>query len=191
MIRKMGPAMALTSARLVLVLVGSLLALRADALAAGPQDFQVAYRLDPWLISGNYGSGFWASPPVLGPAFRGIPFVVQARAQALDSVGAPITDSVWTSADPSMVQVSPGNGADVEISVARDGQTTVQVNAAGITKELVISAQFSGAQLLVQIAQQQPQVQVQEPASPQPQEAAEPQLAAQPQPEPREQEQEP
>src|SRR5919202_6860232 len=128
MIWKMRPAVALTCARLVLVLVGSLLALGANALAAGPQDFQVAYRLDPWLVSGNYGSGFWASPAVFGPVIRGIPFVVQARAQALDSVGAPITDSVWTPADPSMVQVTPGNDGDVAISVARDGQSTVQVS---------------------------------------------------------------
>ena len=191
MIGKMRPAVALTSARLVLVLVGSLLALGANALAAGPQDFQVAYRLDPWLVSGNYGSGFWASPPVLGPVIGGIPFVVQARAQALDIVGAPITDSAWTPADPSMVQVTAVNGGDVEISVARDGQTTIQVSAAGITKELVISAEFSGTQLMVQIAQRQPKVQVQEPSSPQPEQPAPPQPQAQPQPEPGEQEQEP
>jgi hypothetical protein len=90
-----------------------------------------------------------------------------------------------------MVQVTAVNGGDVEISVARDGQTTIQVSAAGITKELVISAEFSGAQLVVQIAQQQPQVQVQEPAPPQPQQAAQPQPSTQPQQEPSEDEQEP
>ncbi len=32
---------------------------------------QVAYRLDPWLIGGTYGGGFWASPPVFGPTTQG------------------------------------------------------------------------------------------------------------------------
>src|ERR1043166_1989757 len=33
----------------------------------GPAGIDIAFRLDPWLLSGFYGSGFWASPVVFGP----------------------------------------------------------------------------------------------------------------------------
>jgi hypothetical protein len=120
----------------------------------GPADIQVSYRLDPWLVSGNYGGGFWGSPAVLGPATQGRPtFVVRARAQGLDAAGRPLTDFEWVPADPGMVRVSPGRGSEVTITVERAGQSTLHVTSGGSTRELVIKAESRGDAITVEIAQ--------------------------------------
>jgi hypothetical protein len=119
----------------------------------GPTGIQISYRLDPWLISGNYGRGFWASPPVLGPASQpGGAFAVQARAEALG--GGPIADTEWVASDPDMVTVTPTQGSDVRIVVHRSGQSTLEVRSQGSSKELVIKADDNGDVLQVEIAQQ-------------------------------------
>jgi hypothetical protein len=168
------------TAGLVVVLAGSLLAL-GDAVAAPgsrrhpkpvitlpkgpiptpvavvqPASLQVAYRLDPWMLSGNYGSGFWATPAVLGPTTQGDnKFVVEARAGGFASGGAAIKDAQWSSSDPALVRVNPaGHGTnDVRITVAKAGQSRVHVSAAGLSKDLVITAEAKDEALLVTIAQ--------------------------------------
>jgi hypothetical protein len=119
-----------------------------------PAAIRVWYRLDPWLISGNYGGGFWASPAVLGPTTQGTStFVVQARARADDQVGSPITDARWVPADPAMVGVSPDLGAEVTITVRRAGRSRLQLASQNGAKELVIAAEYRSEAIVVQIAQ--------------------------------------
>ncbi len=116
---------------------------------------QVAYRLDPWLISGNYGSGFWASPPVLGPATQGGGiFTLETRAEGLDAQGQPVGVSPqWIASDPGMVTVSPGQGSQVTITIQGAGQSTLRLASDTVTKELVIKAASQGGVLTVEIAQ--------------------------------------
>ena len=38
---------------------------KTAAPVPSPVGIQISYRLDPWLVSGNYGAGFWGSPAVL------------------------------------------------------------------------------------------------------------------------------
>jgi hypothetical protein len=128
---------------------------KAAVPVPGPVGIQISYRLDPWLLSGNYGTGFWGSPPVLGPATQGgRTFVVQARALAPDPGGRPITDAEWVPADPAMVRVTPSRGSDVKITVEGAGQSTLRVKSGGTTKELVIKAEYRGDAIQVEIAQQ-------------------------------------
>jgi hypothetical protein len=126
---------------------------QAAVAVPAPAAIQISYRLDPWLVSGNYGKGFWASPPVLGPTVQsGSRFVVQARAEGLG--GGPVTGLEWIPTDPAMVKVTPSQGPDVKIIVERAGQCTLQVRSHESTKELVIKAEYKGDALLVEIAQQ-------------------------------------
>jgi hypothetical protein len=130
-------------------------AAKAAVPVPGPAGIQIFYRLDPWLLSGNYGAGFWSSPPVLGPATQGKrTFVVQARVQAPDPTGGPIRDAEWVSADPGMVRVTPSRGSDVKIAVEAAGQSTLRVKSGGSTRELVIKAEYRGDAIQVEIAQQ-------------------------------------
>ncbi len=116
---------------------------------------QIAYRLDPWLISGNYGGGFWASPTVLGPATQGgQTFALVTRADGLDAQGRRVAISPqWTPSDLSMVTVSPTQGDLVTITINRAGESTLAVAAQGISKLLTIRAVYQGGALVVEIAQ--------------------------------------
>jgi hypothetical protein len=121
-----------------------------------PTSLQVAYRLDPWMLSGNYGSDFWASPASLGPTTQsGKNFVVEARVAGFANGGTPITDAQWASSDPSLVRVTPsGRAHNMNITVAREGQSSVHVSAGGLSKDLVITAEANASGgLLVKIAQ--------------------------------------
>ena len=178
--KKRRPFAAVIVAGLVLVLAVSVLALGDGAFAAGPHrppkvgpgrvvnrapvappaprlgpaGIEVSFRLDPWLLSGFYGSGFWASPAVFGPFVQNDKtFTVDARASGHAADGAKVTDPQWSSADPSMARATPAHGSEVTITVARAGQTTLRVSSAGLTKELAVNAEAKGDGLQVQITQ--------------------------------------
>ncbi len=126
-----------------------------QAASTAVAGLQVAYRLDPWLISGNYGSGFWASPPVLGPATQGGGiFTLETRAEGLDAQGQPVAvNPQWIASDPGMVTVSPGQGSQVTITIQGAGQSTLRLASDTVTKDLVIKAASQGGVLTVEIAQ--------------------------------------
>jgi hypothetical protein len=178
--KKRGPFAAIVVAGLVLVLAVSVLALGDGAFAAGPHrppkpgpgrvvnraprptpaprlgpaGIEVSFRLDPWLLSGFYGSGFWVSPAVFGPFVQNDKtFTVDARASGHAAGGAKVTDPQWSSADPSMARATPAHGSEVKLTVARAGQTTLRVSSAGLTKELAVNAEAKGDGLQVQITQ--------------------------------------
>ncbi|MBI4463517.1 MAG: hypothetical protein HY647_02325 [Acidobacteria bacterium] len=128
-----------------------------NPLQATFTDIQVSYRLDPWLIGGSYGGGFWVSPPVLGPATQGgSTFTLETRAVGLNAQGQPIAISpMWIPDDPAMVTVSPNQGNLVTITVQRAGQSSLRVTSQGVSKELVIQGTYQGNALYVEIAQSQ------------------------------------
>jgi hypothetical protein len=132
------------------------MSLGASALAANLSEIQVFYRLDPWLVSGNYVGGLWASPPVLGPVTQGgLTFSLEAKAQGLDLSGQTVAVTPqWISSDPNTVMVSPGQGAQVTMVVLRAGQSTLTVSDQGISKQLAVKAALSGPSLVVEISQQ-------------------------------------
>ncbi len=120
-------------------------------------DILISYRIDPWLVSGNYVGGLWVSPPVFGPVSQGgTAFTVQVRAEGLDAQGqiVPISPQ-WTSATPASATVSPTQASMVTLTVQRTGQSIIQVASQGVTKALVINATsaFQGAAMTVEITQ--------------------------------------
>jgi hypothetical protein len=118
-------------------------------------DLRVSYRLDPWLIPGQWGSGFWVSPITFGPARQaGDVFVMEVRADAEDN-GTPVESSpTWIPADPSMVTFSPSHGEHVVMTVWATGESQVVVDAQGVRSTLAITAsRYQGTAMEVVIYQ--------------------------------------
>jgi hypothetical protein len=115
------------------------------AVLASPtiSDIDVSYRLDPWLISGNYGGGFWASPAVLGPVHVSRGFSLEVRAEGLSGGHAVAVSPTWITADPSIATVSPSQGGQVTLTVHRIGRTFVYAIAEGVRTTLLVSASAS------------------------------------------------
>jgi hypothetical protein len=104
-------------------------------------DIDVSYRLDPWLISGNYGGGFWVSPAVLGPVLVSRSgFSLEVRAEGVSGNTAVTVSPTWITADPSIVTVSPSQGRQVTLTVHRIGRTSVYVIAEGVRTTLMVNA---------------------------------------------------
>ncbi len=116
---------------------------------------RISYRLDPWLISGNYAGGLWVSPPVFGPVTQGgTTFALVARAHSLDAQGqASEVAAAWKPADADMVSIAPGQSGEVTITVRRPGQTTVEVSDGGSARVLAVKATALATGLQVEIAQ--------------------------------------
>jgi hypothetical protein len=117
---------------------------------------EVSYRLDPWLVSGNYVGGLWVSPPTLGPVTQGVPtFVLETRADERDATGMVAAISAeWITSDPAMVTVSPGVGHQVTITVNGVGQSIVNVVSQGLVRTLSVNATpYLDGAILVEISQ--------------------------------------
>ena len=113
------------------------------AVLASPtiSDIDVSYRLDPWLISGNYGGGFWASPAVLGPVHVSRSgFSLEVRAEGLSGDTAVAVSPTWVTADPAIATVSPNQGRQVTLTVHGIGRTSVYVIAEGVRTTLLVNA---------------------------------------------------
>ncbi len=101
----------------------------------------VSFKLDPRLSGGSYGGERWVSPPTYTGASG--QDVVEARASGVGSKGQAIPISPkWIATDPAMVTISPDQGEQVKITVKRVGESTVHVTADGVTKELLIKAEY-------------------------------------------------
>jgi hypothetical protein len=115
---------------------------------------QISFRLDPWLIGGSYGGGFWVSATSLGPVTQGATFTIETRAGGLYQGNASAAFATWMSSNPQMVTVFPEQGSRVTLRVLSAGLTAVDVIAQGTLRRLSISATNNSAgTLLVQVSQ--------------------------------------
>lgn len=115
-------------------------------------DITVALKLDP-RASGSAESGErWVTPPT----YSGVSTqdIVVARAFGINAKGVPVNiRPEWIAADPEMVTVSPAPGNAVQIAVHRAGESKLTVLAAGVSKDLSISATYQDQAIHVQISQ--------------------------------------
>lgn len=113
----------------------------------------VSFRLDSQLERGQVTEGRWIPPGFAGVQERA-EITVEAKAQGRDTTGkATIISPLWVASDPNMVEVSPGAGEVVKITVRDAGQSSLIVAAPGFAKELSISATYSGRAMHVQNSQ--------------------------------------
>jgi hypothetical protein len=112
----------------------------------------VSFKLDPRLSGPTYGGERWVSPPTYTGASA--QDTVEARAFGIGANGQPVNISPkWRAADPEMVDVSPGEGNAVKITVRRAGESSLEVASQGLSKKLSIKAEYKGNILQVQLSQ--------------------------------------
>ena len=129
-----------------------------QASASALSGIQVSYKMDPRVAKGLYMGDRWISPPTYTSTYSedGKTITVEVRAVGLDATGKESAISPkWVPADPEMVTVTPSEGNEVNITVKRAGETSMQVTSEGVSKELAIKAEHKGEAMQVEIAQTQ------------------------------------
>jgi hypothetical protein len=114
----------------------------------------VLFKMDPRLTN-SYGGDRWVSPPTYTRVGDATSAVIEARAQARSAnPGVKAASPQWTASDPEMVQVTPGKGGDVTITVKRPGTSNIRITSGEMTKELAVKAETRDNALQVAISQQ-------------------------------------
>ena len=117
--------------------------------AVPPTKLVVAFRMDPSITRGLYLGDRWVSPPNFAFSQEGKRYVVRARAQLVDgSTGkrVDLDSAEWSTDDPKLVGITPGDNGEVEIAVDRPGTAQLRVKAGGEEKIVqVASKQFPDA----------------------------------------------
>lgn len=127
---------------------------KAAPAEAGLKDIKISFKIDPRLTRSMYMGDRWVSPPIFTPARQGKTATVDASADGLDAMGKRASiKPAWIPTDPGMVEVTRGQGNDVQITVKRAGASKLKVVAQGVTKELAIKAVDQGDVIAVEIAQ--------------------------------------
>ena len=121
---------------------------------SGAGAITVAFKVDPRLTRGLYMGDRWTSASTYTRVAEADKLMVEAKAQALDAKGAPISVSPeWLPANPGMVSVAPSKGEAVTITIHRAGESKLKVASAGVSKELLIRAKNVDGALQVEIRQ--------------------------------------
>lgn len=126
----------------------------SQAVSAALTDIEVSFKLDSRLTRGMYMGDRWVSLPNFMSVHDGRKATVEARAQGLDAKGGALKISPeWIPEDPEMVTITPGQGAEVKITVQREGQSKLKVLSSGVSAELVIKATYQADTTQVEISQ--------------------------------------
>jgi hypothetical protein len=104
-----------------------------------PEQFVVAFRLDPSLTRGMYLGDRWVSPPRYQAAQPGRRYTLQAKMQRVDprSERSDVT-SEFRSLDPELIQVTPGDKPN-EWSLVVNGPGAGRVVASAGPKTRVLN----------------------------------------------------
>jgi FKBP-type peptidyl-prolyl cis-trans isomerase FklB len=123
----------------------------APAAAKGAiTGIQLTFKRDLRDVDPFRGIGLWSTAPVYtGAAAQD---TVEIRAEGVDAGGKPTRISPeWSASDTEMVTISPSHGDDVNITVHKAGESKVTITYQGVSKELVITAQYEGKLMLLHI----------------------------------------
>lgn len=102
-----------------------------------------SFRLDPRLTQGLYMGERWVSPSTYTEVQNGENLIVVARADGRNARGEGVKiRPEWRPADPEMVTVTPGQGSEVKITVLRPGESVLEVASQGLSKKLLIKAEY-------------------------------------------------
>src|SRR5262245_42284743 len=130
-----------------LLILGLLPGLQQVSLDAAPASslhrITVSFKLDPRLSGQTYGVPYWVAPPTFAFVQAGARLALEAKALGVGTNGNFMDISAeWTPADPGMVTVTHGQKNEVTITVKRDGESKLKLAAQGVSKELLITAQY-------------------------------------------------
>lgn len=119
--------------------------------ARGPARFDFSFKLDPRLTRGVHMGDLWVSPPTYTRTGAGAGVIVEARARVIG--GSDDLIPAWTASQPDMVEVQPPEGAQVNITVLRAGESRLTVESAGVSRTLTVKAAQLAGGLRVDIVQ--------------------------------------
>lgn len=108
---------------------------------AASEEFQISFKLDERLFGPTYGGERWVPPPYGPVAYSGA-YSLVARTYYIDAAGQQVAIlTEWIPTDPDLVNVSPGKGHQVAITVLGLGETSLLVKTSqGTTQTLYIKA---------------------------------------------------
>jgi FKBP-type peptidyl-prolyl cis-trans isomerase FklB len=112
---------------------------------------QLSFKRDPRMVDPFRGIGPW----VTGFNYTGATAqdTVEVRAEGVDAAGKSRKISPeWITSDAEMVTVSPSQGDNVKITVHKAGESKLKITYLGLSKELVVKAQYVGKFMLFEIA---------------------------------------
>ncbi len=121
------------------------------ARPAAVKEIQLSFKRDPRMIDPYRGIGPW----VTGSNYTGATAqdTVEARAEGVDAAGKPAKISPeWKASNAEMVTVSPSHGDNVKIVVHNAGESRLKIAYQGLSKELVVRAQYVGKFILLEIS---------------------------------------
>jgi hypothetical protein len=123
--------------------------------AAALKDIKVSFQVDPRVTRGSYMGEQWVSPPNYVRVQEGKkPLAVPAKAMGLDAQGKQVNiNPSWKSGDADLVKVSPAQGAKVEITVLKEGQSDLTVTSGAVSKKLTVKTVRREGALRVDISQ--------------------------------------
>jgi hypothetical protein len=146
----------LTLAALLLILPAGVCQAQKPATpeASALKEIQVSFQVDPRVTRGRYMGEKWVSPPDYVRVQEGKnPLTVPAKAMGRDAQGKQVAISpTWKPGDADLVQVSPAEGAKVEITVLKEGKSDLTVTSGGVSKKFNVKAVRKGESLQVNIS---------------------------------------
>jgi FKBP-type peptidyl-prolyl cis-trans isomerase len=155
----MKPSRLVSVASFAMCLLATLCSLAQAQTAARPtvDRIELSFKRDARDLDSFRGVGLWSTAPTFtGAAAQD---TVEIRAEGIDASGrASRISPEWVSSNPDVATVSPDKGDDVQVKVHKEGESRLKVTYQGLTKELVIVAQKSGALMMFRIAPPAPPV---------------------------------
>jgi FKBP-type peptidyl-prolyl cis-trans isomerase len=112
---------------------------------------QLSFKRDPRMVDSFRGIRPW----VTGSNYTGATAQdsVEVRAEGVNATGNSVKISPeWSSSDAQMITVSPSQGDTVKITVHKAGESRLKITYQGLSKELVVKAQYVGKFIVFEIA---------------------------------------
>jgi len=144
------------AAMIAALLAGALQASEKAAAQEAPAltGIKISFLLDRRLTRGMYMGDHWISPLTYVRVGEEKTVIVPVRAFALDANQRETKiEPQWKSSDPSMLEVSPVQGHQVELTILKAGQSDLTVTHGKISKKLVVKAVPLKGTLRVEISQ--------------------------------------
>ncbi|MBM4295874.1 MAG: hypothetical protein FJ126_13370 [Deltaproteobacteria bacterium] len=129
------------------------------AMGAEPQQPQLAslrvwYKNEFITPQGSYLGEVWNDLDRFQRNRGGRTFTHDLKAVGLDSQGKQVAvDATWTASNPAMVDLSPGQGRQVKLTIKKAGKSAILVNAGKVTRKLTVKAAYRKGEMLVEITQ--------------------------------------
>jgi hypothetical protein len=141
---------------IAVLMAGALQASEKAGAPAAPAltGIKFSFLVDRRVTRGMYMGDHWISPATYIRLGEGKTVIVPVRAYGLDAdMQETRIEPQWKSSEPSVVQVSPAQGHQVELTVLKAGQSDLTATYGKTFKKMVVRATTIAGTLRVEISQ--------------------------------------